>query len=147
MRRAPKQICLSEIICLSGGLLAPFGDAEELRSLIHQDVARLLYQVFLDVRNAAARSFDNVTLADIVSGEDSPRLKRKRLGNEKGRPHEPVPDGGGRSFSPQGIRNELEKAVRPARNGARVARAFEHGRDARLPMAGQGTRLYTSTLV
>jgi DNA-binding IscR family transcriptional regulator len=95
LRRAPKQICLSEIIYLSGGLLAPFGDAEELRSLIHQDVARLLCQVFLDVRNAAARSLDNVTLADIVSGEDSPRLKRKRLRKRKDDPTSLFPMVGG----------------------------------------------------
>jgi Rrf2 family protein len=84
LRRAPNQICLSEIIRLIDGPLAPFGDAEQLRSLIHQDVAhRSLYQVFLDVRDAAARILDNVTLADIVSGGTSPKPKGRRVGKKK----------------------------------------------------------------
>src|SRR5438046_9270123 len=36
LRRAPSEIRLSEIIRLIDGPLAPFGDAEQLRSLIHR---------------------------------------------------------------------------------------------------------------
>jgi Rrf2 family protein len=66
LRRAPSEIRLSEIIRLIDGPLAPFGDAEQLRTLIDQDAEhRALYQVFLDVRNAAARILENTSLADI----------------------------------------------------------------------------------
>jgi Rrf2 family protein len=67
LRREPSNIHLSEIIRLIDGPLAPFGDAEQLRELIDRDLQhRALYQVFLDVRDAAARILDNTTLADLI---------------------------------------------------------------------------------
>ena len=76
LRRQPSEIRLSDIIRLIDGPLAPFGDAEQLRSLIDRDTEhRTLYQVFLDVRNAAARILEHTTLADIVSGK-APASKR-----------------------------------------------------------------------
>jgi len=85
LRRPPSEIHLSEIIRLIDGPLAPFGDAEQLRSLIHRDAAhRGLYQVFLDVRDAAARILEHTTLADIAGGlgAESPRSKRRRKKKE-----------------------------------------------------------------
>jgi Rrf2 family protein len=77
LRRPPSEIALSEIIRLIDGPLAPFGDAEQLRSLVDRDKEhRALYQVFLDVRNAAARILENTTLADIA-GQDIGRRKRR----------------------------------------------------------------------
>jgi Rrf2 family protein len=76
LRRDPADIHLSEIIRLIDGPLAPFGDAEQLRELIDRDLPhRALYQVFLDVRDAAARILDNTTLADLI-GERSPRIAK-----------------------------------------------------------------------
>ncbi len=70
LRRAPSEIRLSEIIRLIDGPLAPFGDAVQLRSLIDRDVEhRALYQVFLDVRDAAAKILENTSLADILDGK------------------------------------------------------------------------------
>lgn len=67
LRRDPADVNLSEIIRLIDGPLAPFGDAEQLRELIDRDLPhRALYQVFLDVRDAAARILDNTTLADLI---------------------------------------------------------------------------------
>jgi Rrf2 family protein len=67
LRREPAEIHLSEIIRLIDGPLAPFGDAEQLRELIDRDLPhRALYQVFLDVRDAAARILDHTTLADLI---------------------------------------------------------------------------------
>jgi Rrf2 family protein len=67
LRREPADIHLSEIIRLIDGPLAPFGDADQLRELIDRDLPhRALYQVFLDVRDAAARILDNTTLANLV---------------------------------------------------------------------------------
>jgi Rrf2 family protein len=84
LRRAPSEIHLSEIIRLIDGPLAPVGDAEQLRSLIDRDAEhRKLYQIFLDVRDAAAKILENTTLADIVSPK-APTLKksRKKKGQE-----------------------------------------------------------------
>jgi Rrf2 family protein len=79
LRRAPSEIRLSEIIRLIDGPLAPFGDADQLRSLILRDADhRGLYKVFLDVRDAAATILENTTLADIVEDPASPRSKSKK---------------------------------------------------------------------
>jgi Rrf2 family protein len=79
LRRPPSQIHLAEIIRLIDGALAPFGDAAQLRSLIETDEDhRALYQVFLDVRDAAARILENTTLADLVDGKKKSTDKRSR---------------------------------------------------------------------
>ena len=85
LRRDPAEIHLSDIIRLIDGPLAPFGDAEQLRELIDRDLPhRALYQVFLDVRDAAARILDNTTLADLVN-TPAPRTGKstKRAKNQK----------------------------------------------------------------
>jgi Rrf2 family cysteine metabolism transcriptional repressor len=83
LRRPPDQITLAEIIRLIDGAIAPFGDAEQLRSLIEtDDNHRSLYRVFLDVRDAAARILENTTLADLVSNKPQ-RQRRGRLSKKK----------------------------------------------------------------
>jgi Rrf2 family protein len=87
LRRDPAQIRLSEIMRLIDGPLAPFADAEQLRVLIDRDLPhRALYQVFLDVRDAAAKILENTTLADLISGT-TPRSAKgkhaKRRGKDK----------------------------------------------------------------
>ncbi len=78
LRRPPSEIHLSEIIRLIDGPLAPFGDAEQLRSLIHRDIEhRALYQVFLELRNAAAKILEHTTLADIA-GPDFPKSRKRQ---------------------------------------------------------------------
>jgi len=69
LRKDPAEIPLSDIIRLVDGPLAPMGDAEQLRGLIAKDADhRALYEVFLAVRDAAARILENTTVADLVSG-------------------------------------------------------------------------------
>ena len=69
LRRDPAEIPLSDIIRLVDGPLAPLGDAEQLRGLIAKDADhRALYEVFLEVRDAAAKILENTTIADIVAG-------------------------------------------------------------------------------
>lgn len=83
LRRDPSEIHLSEIMRLIDGPLAPFGDAEQLRSLINRDDShRALYQLFLDVRDAAANILENTSLADLIS-EPGPRGKGKRAAKKK----------------------------------------------------------------
>lgn len=84
LRRAPSEIRLSEIIRLIDGPLAPFGDAEQLRSLIDRDAEhRALYQVFLDVRDAAAKILDSTSLAEIMN-PGSGRKAKGRVSKKKG---------------------------------------------------------------
>src|SRR5437867_12288296 len=86
LRRPPSEIHLSEIIRLIDGPLAPFGDADQLRVLIDRDAEhRALYQVFLDVGDAAAKILENTSLADIVGNQRSTKLvkgPRKKKGVE-----------------------------------------------------------------
>ncbi|MCU1297034.1 MAG: Rrf2 family transcriptional regulator [Acidobacteriaceae bacterium] len=84
LRRNPSDIRLSEIMRLIDGPLAPFGDADQLRSLIDSDAEhRALYQIFLDVRNAAAKILDNTSLADIIKVAESPKGKKNHRKKEE----------------------------------------------------------------
>jgi Rrf2 family transcriptional regulator, cysteine metabolism repressor len=83
LRRTPSEIRLSEIIRLIDGPLAPFGDAEQLRDLIAlNDDHRSLYEVFLKVRDSAAKILESTTIADLL-GSPSRSGKRSRRKNEK----------------------------------------------------------------
>ena len=85
LRRPPDEVRLSEIIRLIDGPLAPFGDAEQLRHLIDRDLEhRALYQVFLDVRNAAAKILENTSLAQIASRPGATGKSKKRQNKKKG---------------------------------------------------------------
>jgi Rrf2 family transcriptional regulator, cysteine metabolism repressor len=78
LRRDPSQIALSEIIRLIDGPLAPLGDAEQLRTLIAKDADhRPLYEIFLAVRDAAAKILENTTIADLISESKSKKAKPK----------------------------------------------------------------------
>jgi len=84
LRRDPAEIRLSEIMRLIDGPLAPFADAEQLRVLIDRDLPhRALYQVFLDVRDAAAKILENTSLADLISGTAPHSAKSKRTARKK----------------------------------------------------------------
>jgi Rrf2 family protein len=84
LRRDPADIPLSEIMRLIDGPVAPFADAEQLRVLIDRDLPhRALYQVFLDVRDAAAKILENTTLADLISGTAPRSTKGKRITRKK----------------------------------------------------------------
>src|SRR6516164_283354 len=84
LRRPPSEIRLAEIIRLIDGPLAPFADAEQLRSLIDKDQPRrALYRVFLDVRDAAAKIRENTTLADILNDPRGGSSKSERRSRKK----------------------------------------------------------------
>ena len=81
LRRNPSEIPLSDIIRLVDGPLAPMGDAEQLRGLIAKDADhRALYEVFLAVRDAAAKILENTTVADLVAGS-GPKGSRAKAGS------------------------------------------------------------------
>lgn len=87
LRRNPSEIPLSDIIRLVDGPLAPMGDAEQLRGLIAKDADhRALYEVFLEVRDAAARILEHTTVADLINdakGKRGPALKSVGAGKKK----------------------------------------------------------------
>jgi Rrf2 family protein len=67
LRRPPQNIFLGEIIRAIDGPLAPIADNESLKRLVKADKKHsALYQVFLDVRNAAAGILDHTSLAQIA---------------------------------------------------------------------------------
>jgi Rrf2 family protein len=79
LRRPPSEIPLSEIIRLVDGPLAPFGDADQLRSLIVSDADhRALYEVFLKVRDSAAKILESTTVADLVNNARSRKRSKAR---------------------------------------------------------------------
>ena len=81
LRRPPSEIHLSEIIRLVDGPLAPFGDADQLRSLIVSDAShRALYEVFLKVRDSAAKILESTTVADLLRRADKPPRSKKKKG-------------------------------------------------------------------
>jgi Rrf2 family protein len=83
LRRPPAEIHLSEIIRLIDGPLAPFGDAEQLRTLIDRDAEhRALYKVFLAVRDAAAKILESTSLADIANHSATSQRKGRKKKTE-----------------------------------------------------------------
>ena len=100
LRRPASEIRLSEIIRLIDGPLAPFGDAEQLRVLIGRDLPhRALYQVFLDVRDAAAKILEHTTLADLIvdpGPRSSKGSKRQRTPKRESGSVLPMVVGGGK---------------------------------------------------
>jgi DNA-binding IscR family transcriptional regulator len=78
---------LSEIIRLIDGPLAPFGDADQLRSLITTDPDhRALYGVFLEVRDAAAKILESTSVADILGGGEKPARRSSTKKKKKKNP-------------------------------------------------------------
>src|SRR5271167_3221300 len=78
LRREPSEIRMSEIIRLIDGPLAPFGDAEQLRTLISRDDEhRALYEVFLKVRDSAAKILESTTIADLLNSAARARKRAK----------------------------------------------------------------------
>jgi Rrf2 family protein len=87
LRRDPAEIPLSDIIRLIDGPLAPLGDAEQLRGLIAKDVHhRTLYEVFLEVRDAAAKILENTTINDLVRVRPKEERAKKRSGSKPAPP-------------------------------------------------------------
>jgi Rrf2 family protein len=67
LRRPPGEVMLGEVMRIVDGPLAPFGDAVELAHRVKTEPRHPgLFDVFLDVRNAAAAILDHTSLADLL---------------------------------------------------------------------------------
>jgi Rrf2 family protein len=77
LRRPPDEILVGEVVRIMDGPLAPFGDAVELAHRVRTEPRHAgLFDLFLDVRNAAAAILDHTSLADVL--ERSRRLAGQR---------------------------------------------------------------------
>ncbi|MEO6323763.1 MAG: Rrf2 family transcriptional regulator [Thermoanaerobaculia bacterium] len=66
LRRPPAEIVVGDVIRLIDGPLAPFGDAVELAHRVRTEPRHPgLFDLFLDVRNAASAIIDHTTLQDL----------------------------------------------------------------------------------
>ena len=83
LRRPPAEILVGEVVRLIDGPLAPLGDVVELTRRVRTERQRAgLYELFLEVRNAASAILDHTTLADLLDRDR--RLLAARLGGEAG---------------------------------------------------------------
>jgi Rrf2 family protein len=79
LRRPPAEIQLGEVVRIVDGPLAPFGDAVELAYRVKTEPRHAgLFDVFLDVRNAAAAILDHTSLADLMARNRSVLARRGR---------------------------------------------------------------------
>ena len=77
LRRPPNEIVLGDVVRLVDGPLAPFGDVVELERRVRSERRHAgLFEVLLDVRNAAAAIVDHTTLADVL-GRDARLLQAR----------------------------------------------------------------------
>ena len=68
LRRPPGETLLGDVVRLMDGPLAPFGDVVELTRRVQTEPRHPgLFDVFLDVRNAASGILDHTTLQDVLT--------------------------------------------------------------------------------
>jgi Rrf2 family protein len=67
LRRPPSEILVGEVVRVMDGPVAPFADAVELAHLVQTEPRHAgLFDLFLQVRNAAAAILDHTSLADVL---------------------------------------------------------------------------------
>jgi Rrf2 family protein len=84
LRRPPEEILIGEVVRIMDGPLAPFGDAVELAQRVRSEPRHAgMFDLFLDVRNAAAAILDHTTLADVVGRSRRIHEERARVKGTK----------------------------------------------------------------
>jgi Rrf2 family protein len=84
LRRPPGEILVGEVVRIIDGPLAPFGDAVELAHRVKTEPRHAgLFDLFLEVRNAAAQILDHTSLEDLV--ERNHRILARRARPAKAR--------------------------------------------------------------
>jgi Rrf2 family protein len=79
LRRPPDEIMIGEVVRIMDGPLAPLGDAVELAQRVRTEPRHAgLFDVFLDVRNAAAGILDHTTLAHVLERNERIASHRRR---------------------------------------------------------------------
>ena len=68
LRRPPEEILLGDVVRVIDGPLAPFGDVVELTHRVKTETRHAgLFDLLLEVRNAASAILDHTSLADLVA--------------------------------------------------------------------------------
>jgi Rrf2 family protein len=84
LRRPPAEILLGDVVRIIDGPLAPFGDAVELAHRVRTEPRHGgLFDLFLEVRNAAAKILDHTSLADLL--ERNRRILARQTAGRGGR--------------------------------------------------------------
>ena len=79
LRRPPEEIGIGDVARLIDGPLAPFGDVVELTQRVRTETRQPgLFDLLLEVRNAAAGILDHTSLADLLA-------RNRRLLAQRGR--------------------------------------------------------------
>jgi Rrf2 family protein len=79
LRRPPAEITIGEIVRITDGPLAPLGDASELAHRVRTERRHAgLFDLFLEVRNAAAAILDHTSLEDLVARNAGVLRQRSR---------------------------------------------------------------------
>ena len=79
LRRPPSEIAIGDIVRIMDGPLAPLGDAGELAHRWKTEPRHAgLFDLLLDVRNAAAAILDHTSLADLVERNRRLQAGRRR---------------------------------------------------------------------
>jgi len=84
LRKPPEEIFIGDVVRLIDGPLAPLGDVGELQHRVKTETRHPgLFDLFLEVRNAASAIVDRTNLADLV--ERNRRLLAARAAGESRR--------------------------------------------------------------
>ena len=79
LRRPPGEIQIGDVVRLIDGPLAPFGDVVELQHRVRTEERHPgLFDLFLEVRNAASAIVDRTTLADLLERNSRVIAARRR---------------------------------------------------------------------
>lgn len=85
LRRPPSEVVVGDVVRLLDGPLAPFGDVTELTDRVRTEPRHAgLFELLLDVRNAAAAILDHTTLADVLDRERRILAARSRRAKKEG---------------------------------------------------------------
>jgi Rrf2 family protein len=67
LRKPPREVFIGDVVRLIDGPLAPFGDVVELQHRVKTEARHPgLFDLFLELRNAAALIMDRTSLSDLV---------------------------------------------------------------------------------
>ena len=85
LRRPPTEIVIGDVVRLVDGPLAPFGDVVELQRRVRTEERHAgLFELLLDVRNAAAAILDHTSLEDLLERNRRVLAQRRAVPSGKG---------------------------------------------------------------
>jgi Rrf2 family protein len=84
LRKPPREVFIGDVVRMIDGPLAPFGDVAELEHRVKTETRHAgLFELFLDVRNAASAIVDRTSLADLVERNRRVLAERAAAGSKR----------------------------------------------------------------